>query len=186
MPSCTTFGSTQLPSRTRRWQRSTATQVRATRWQLQALQPHLNAERPQISAVAPSMIYGAPIVAVPDVTVETVVGHLPRLPLMVPATYEERGRWAGRTRDLAGAERQCSSSRSGNLYDYGNDSRHRSPTESGCSRRTLVGQCHYSTGAIARSISVGASDLEQGRTGTRYSFHQEPRQVLQRVGSHEC
>ncbi len=100
---------------------------------------------------------------------------------------QERGRWAGRTRDLAGSEGQCSSSRSGNLYDYGEDSRHGSPTEGGCSRRTLVGQCKYSTGAIARSISVGASDIESrtnrgaillsSRTATSSSKDWQPRML---------
>jgi uncharacterized protein len=46
-------------------------------------------EKPRANAVTSSMIYGAPIIAVADVTVETVVGHLPRLPLLLPAKYED-------------------------------------------------------------------------------------------------
>lgn len=47
--------------------------------------------RPRANAVTSSRIYGAPIVAVADVKLETAVGHLPRLPLLLPAKYEDGG-----------------------------------------------------------------------------------------------
>lgn len=43
--------------------------------------------QPQTAAESPARIYGTSIEAVPDVTVKTVQGHLPRLPLTVPAKY---------------------------------------------------------------------------------------------------
>ncbi len=50
--------------------------------------PHQAPEQPRIQRSASSAINGTQIIAVADAEVETAVGHLPRLPLVLPVTYE--------------------------------------------------------------------------------------------------
>ena len=98
---------------------------------------------------------------VPDVTVETIVGTLPRLPRTVRATYRDNVTGPGRARALAVADRQQRGGEAWQLHRHGQSARHDARAE-GHGHRQGAGRDAHASEPPRRGVSA-----EPGRARSR-------------------